>query len=100
MEAYVHTDGRADDGIYNDGRNVYVVGLNPNTKGEELAELCNKYGVVETCQLVTDPKTRMYTPTYSNSVQIKTLHNTNAQTQLRFSLLFIQCCQDAMPSSS
>lgn len=44
----------------NDGRNVYFVGLNLATKEKELHELCSKYGQVDQCQLITDPRTRKF----------------------------------------
>ena len=57
-EPHLGDSAQADDGSYNDGRNVYLVGLGYRTTEEEVREECNKYGRVESCQLVIDPKTR------------------------------------------
>eukprot|EP00697_Spironema_sp_BW2_P007101 gnl/Spiro4/2130_TR1013_c0_g2_i1.p1 gnl/Spiro4/2130_TR1013_c0_g2~~gnl/Spiro4/2130_TR1013_c0_g2_i1.p1 ORF type:complete len:147 (-),score=12.24 gnl/Spiro4/2130_TR1013_c0_g2_i1:189-587(-) len=48
----------SDSEAYNPGNNIYVSGLSVRTTEHELERCFAKYGHVEKCELVYDPKTR------------------------------------------
>lgn len=53
------TDGDADDeAARNEGSNLFVTGIHPRLSEEEVTRLFEKYGEVETCNIMRDPHTK------------------------------------------
>jgi len=51
--------GNSDGSDYNDGTNVFVVGLGQLTREKDLTEICSKYGKVTSCEIMVDPHTEV-----------------------------------------